>query len=159
MITHAQWRHSTRVTLLFLHQRVNVWLRFGVPQHEIRCNRSRRIMSFAPGAIFCRVHWEANAYGTTLWRLVVMQAGDGTAPMQRVVGVQPGAHLLLETAGHRHVQQVLQLIDDIEAGGIVAPAVAPTYWRVVHNRLLTRQPVPRYTAARHAAWLRRSAQR
>jgi hypothetical protein len=150
-------RDSTSVTLLFLHDRVNVWLRFGEPQQELVRNRSRRLVLFAPGALFCRVHWEANAYGTTLWRLAVMQAGDGQAPLQRVLGVQPGAHLLLEADGQRAVQQVLHVIDGIEAQGIAPITVAPHYWRVLHNRLQGRQTLPRYTLARHAAWLRRRA--
>jgi uncharacterized protein DUF2840 len=156
MIASAELRCVTRVTLLFLHERVNVWIRFGTPQHEILCNRSRRIVTFAPNAIFCRVHWEANRYGTTLCRLAMMQAGFDRSPLQGVVGVQPGAHLLLEVDGGDKVQQVLRLIDGIEALGIAAQAVAPTYWRVLHHRLLARQPLPRYTAARHAAWLRRN---
>lgn len=150
-------RDSTSVTLLFLHERVNVWLRFGAPQQEIDRNRSRRLVVFAPGAIFCRVHWESNAYGTTLWRLAVMQAGDGETPLQRVLGVHPGAHLLLEANGQRAVQRVLHLIDGIEAQGIPPIDVAPHYWRVLHNRLLGRQSLPLYTLARHAAWLRRRA--
>src|SRR5579863_3439389 len=152
MITRAEWCSATRVTLLYLHERVNVWIRFGTPQHEIRCNRSRRVVAFAPNAVFCRIHWEANRYGTTLWRLAVMQAGADREPLQSVVGVQPGAHLLLEVHGGDKVQQVLRLIDGIEALGIAADTVAPSYWRVVHHRLLARQPVPRYTPARHADW-------
>lgn len=144
------------MTLLFLHDRVNVWLRFGTPLHEVHCNRSRRVVAFAPGAVFCRVHWEGNRYGTTLWRLAVLQAGAGDAPLQRLVGVEPGADVLLAVSGGESVQRVLHLIDGIEARGIAAAAVAPTYWRVVHHRLQARQPLPRYTAARHAAWLRRS---
>lgn len=158
MISRSHRRNTTRVTLLFLHQRVNVRLRFGTPEEEIRCNRSRRIAVFAPDAVFCRVHWESNAHGTTLWRLAIFQAGDGLTSVQRIVGVEPGAHLLLEVDGAQRVQQMLHLIDGIEADGFAPHAVAPTYWRVVHNRVLTRQPIPRYTAARHAAWLRRSGQ-
>jgi hypothetical protein len=86
-----------------------------------------------------------------------MQAGDGQTPLQRVLGVQPGAHLLLEANGQRAVHQVLHAIDGIEAQGISPVTVAPHYWRVLHNRLLGRQPLPRYTLARHAAWLRRRA--
>jgi hypothetical protein len=150
-------RDSTSVTLLFLHERVNVWLRFGTPQQEIDRNRSRRLVLFAPNAIFCRVHWEANTFGTTWWRIAVMQAGDGQTPLQRVLGVQPGAHLLLDVGGQRAVDQVLHIIDGIEALGIAPDTVSPHYWRVLHNRLHGRQPLPKYTLARHAAWQRRRA--
>lgn len=157
MTTRSQLHGTTQVTLLFLHQRVNVWLRFGTPHAEMYLNRSRRIAIFNPGAIFCRVHWETNVYGTTLWRITVMQASDSSVPIQRIIGVQPGAQLLLEVEGAHRVQQVLQAIDDIEASGLSPQAVAPSFWRVLHNRLLTRQAVPRYTVARHAAWIKRCA--
>lgn len=104
MTPAEQWRNATQVTLLFLHERVNVWLRFGSPQQEIYCNRSRRIATFAPPAIFCRVHWEANAYGTTLWRISVMQVGDHREPLQRVLGtwhLRPDWDATLRSLGER----------------------------------------------------------
>ncbi len=145
----------TRVTLLFLHTRVNVWMRFGEPVQETVCNRSRRILSFAPGSVFCRVHWEANAYGTTLWRLAVLQAGEAQQTLQRVVGVQPGALLLLEVSGANKVQRMLSLIDGIEALGIPPTSVSIAYWRTAHNRFAANLRIPPYTAARHAAALMR----
>lgn len=158
MTTLAQWRASTRVTLLFLQDRVNVWLRFGNPLHEVRCNRARRIVAFAPGALFARIHWEANAWGTTLWHLAVLQAGSSGDSLPTLPGVDPSAHVLLEVRTGYRVQQVLHLIDGIEARGIAGDTVAPSYWRVLHNRLSAGLPAPLYTEARHAAWLRRSAQ-
>ncbi len=145
----------TRVTLVFLHTRVNVWLRFGQPVQETICNRSRRILGFSAGSVFCRVHWEANTYGTFLWRLAILQAGNGEQTVQRVVGVQPGALLLLEVSGAPKVQQMLALIDGIEACGIAPTIVSTAYWRTVHNRFASNSRIPLYTAARHAAALSR----
>ncbi|MNY17397.1 hypothetical protein D3C86_1507150 [compost metagenome] len=48
-------------------------------------------------------------------------------------------------------------IDAIEALGIDPCAAAATYWRTVGNRLAARQPLPVYTAERHAALLAREA--
>lgn len=146
----------TRVTLVHFNTRVQVWLRFGNACAEMRFNRVRRVLAFAPGALFCRVHWEANAHGTTLWKLAIMQAGNAGDALQRVIGVQPGAHLLLEVSGHNNVQRVLHLIGEIETLDIAAVDVAPAYWLTVHNRIVTRLPIPPYTAARHAAHLQRS---
>ncbi|MNL26279.1 hypothetical protein D3C87_1477960 [compost metagenome] len=50
-------------------------------------------------------------------------------------------------------------MDAIEGLGIDPCAVAVTYWRTVGNRLAARQPLPAYTAERHAAHLARRALR
>ncbi|MNY68301.1 hypothetical protein D3C86_2060410 [compost metagenome] len=52
---------------------------------------------------------------------------------------------------------MLSVVDAIEASGIDPCAVAVTYWRMVGNRLAARQPLPAYTAERHAAHLAREA--
>ena len=112
---------------------------------------------FAPGAVCCRVKWIGNDYGTALWQLMVLQAPTPCDDAQRVAGVQPGARILLRADGEPQVKAVLAVIDAIEACGIDPCAVAVTYWRTVGNRLAARQPVPAYTAERHAAHLAREA--
>ena len=143
----------TRVSLAYVEQRFNLYLRFGEPARLVRLDRARRVAVFLPGALFCRVHWQANDYGTTRWQLMVMQACTRGDVAQRIPGVQPGARLLLHADGARQVQAVLPLIDAIEALGIAPDAVSPAYWRTVANRLTARAPLPVYTAERHAAWL------
>ena len=150
---HAGDPPLTRVSLAYVEQRFNLYLRFGEPARIVRLNRSRRVAVFLPGALFCRVHWQANDYGTTCWQLMVMQACARGDVAQRIPGVQPGARLLLHADGARQVQAVLPLIDAIEARGIAPAAVSPAYWRTVANRLAARAPLPAYTAERHAAWL------
>jgi hypothetical protein len=108
---------------------------------------------FLPAAIFGRIRWEANDYGTTRWQLMVMQACTPLDVAQRIPGVQPGARLLLHAEGERQVQAVLSCIDAIEALGIAPDAVSPAYWRTLGNRLAARGPLPVYSAERHAAWL------
>ncbi|OJX33949.1 MAG: transposase [Burkholderiales bacterium 68-12] len=146
-----------RVSLAFVEQRVNVWLRFGPPAREIVLDRWRRVAVFAPGAVCCRVKWIGNDYGTALWQLMVLQAPTPCDDAQRVAGVQPGACILLRADGQAQVKAVLAVIDAIEALDIDPCAVAVTYWRMVGNRLAARQPVPAYTAERHAAQLARKA--
>lgn len=146
-----------QVSLAFVEQRVNVWLRFGKPVRETVLNRWRRVAVFEPGAVCCRVKWIANDYGTALWQLMVLQAPmpfDGT---QRVAGVVPGAHILLRAEGALQVKAVLVVIDHIEASGIDPCAVAVTYWRTTGNRLAARQPLSEYTPERHAAHIARGA--
>ena len=142
-----------RVSLAFIDQRANVWLRFGKPAREVVLDRWRRVALFEPGAVCCRVKWIANDYGTMLWQLVVLQAPMPFDGAQRVAGVLPGAHVLLRAEGERQVKPVLEVIDTIEKSAIDACAVPEAYWRTVGNRLAARQPLPEYTAERHAAHL------
>lgn len=143
----------TRVSLAFVEQRINVYLRFGHPVRELRLDRWRRCAMFLPAAVFCRVRWESNDYGTTRWQLMVLQACTPLDAVQRIAGIQPGARLLLRAEGERQVQSVLPQIDAIEALDIDPVAVSPSYWRTLGNRLSAHLPLPAYTAERHAAYL------
>ena len=143
----------TRVALAYIEPRFKLYLRFGEPARTLQLDRWRRCAMFMPGAVFCRVRWEANDYGTIRWQLKVMQAATPLDDMQRIPGVQPGARLLLHAEGENTVRAVLERIDGIEALGIAAIDVSPAYWRTLGNRLAARLPLPEYTAERHAAWL------
>jgi hypothetical protein len=143
----------TRVSLAFLERRINLYLRFGHPLRELRLDRWRRCAVFLPAALFCRVRWESNDYGTTRWQLMVLQTCSALDALQRIAGIQPGACLLLHTEGEQQVQSVLLQIDAIETLGIDPVAVSPAYWRTLGNRLSARLPLPAYTVERHAAHL------
>lgn len=145
----------TRVALVFVPEKRDVWLRFGRPAHETIIDRQRRTVAFAPGAVFCRIRWEANAYGTTLWQLAVLQAAAPGVAQQRVTGITPGGTLLLHVGSAAKMQQVLRLIDAVEATRIDAVDVAPCYWRMVHKRLASWVEASPYTRDRHAAYLLR----
>lgn len=145
----------TRVALIFVPEKRNVWLRFGRPAHETIVDTQRRTAEFNAGSVFCRVRWEANAYGTTLWQLAVVQAAASGEAQQRITGIVPGATLLLHVGTAEKVQTTLRLIDAIEATHIDAADVAPSYWRMVHNRLASRLEASPYTADRHAVYLLR----
>lgn len=143
----------TRVSLAFVERRINLYLRFGHPVRELRLDRWRRSAIFTPAAVFCRVRWESNDYGTTRWQLMVLQACTPLDAVQRIAGIRPGARLLLCAEGELQVQSVLPQIDAIETLGIDPVAVSPAYWRTLGNRLSARLPLPIYTAERHAAYL------
>ncbi len=145
-------RSRTRVALVFVRDKRNVWLRFGRPFQETVIDSHRRTAEFNPGEIFCRIRWEANAYGTVLWQLSVLQAAAPGEVLQRVAGIVPGATLLLNVRTASNVQAVLRLIDAVETTRIDPVDVAPTYWRMVHNRLAARVETSSYTLDRHAAY-------
>jgi hypothetical protein len=142
-----------RVSLAYIEQRINLYLRFGHPARTVQLDRRRRCAVFLPAAVFCRIRWESNDYGTTRWQLMVMQACTPLDVMQSIPGVRPGARLLLHVEGEKKVRSVLVQIDAIEALGIDAIDVSPAYWRTLGNRLAARLPLPDYTAERHVAWL------
>jgi len=143
----------TRVALAYIEPRFKLYLRFGEPARTHQLDRWRRCAVFLPGAMFCRIRWQANDYGTVRWQLMVMQACTPLDAAQRIPGVQPGARLLLHAEGENAVRAVLERIDAIEALGIAPVAASPTYWRTLANRLAARLPLPEYTAERHTAWL------
>lgn len=142
----------TRVSLAYIEPRFKLYLRFGDPARTLQLDRWRRCAMFMPGAMLCRVRWQANDYGTIRWQLMVMQACTPLDAAQRIPGVQPGARLLLHTEGDANVRAVLERIDGIETLGIAAIDVSPSYWRTLGNRLAARLALPEYTAERHAAW-------
>ena len=148
-----------RVSLAFVEHRVNVWLRFGKPVRETTLDRWRRVATFEPNTVCCRVKWIGNDYGTALWQLMVLQVPMPFDDAQRIAGVVPGARILLRADGEKQVKAVLEVIDAIETQGIDPDAVAITYWRTLGNRLAARQPLPRYTAERHAAHVAREGLR
>ena len=142
-----------RVSLAFVEDRVNVWLRFGQPTVEIVLDRWRRVAMFVPGTVCCRVKWIGNVSGTALWQLLVLQAPTPFEDAQRVAGVLPGARLLLRSDGEAQVEAVLAVIGAIEALGIDPCTVAASYWRMLGHRLGADLPLPVYTAERHASHL------
>ena len=89
----------TRVALAYIDQRFDLYLRFGEPARILRLDQWRRCALFLPGAMLCRIRWQANAYGTIRWLLMVMQACTPLDGAQRIPGVQPGARLLLHAEG------------------------------------------------------------
>ncbi|NYT25953.1 DUF2840 domain-containing protein [Alcaligenaceae bacterium] len=150
---HAARVPLTRVSLAYIETRLKLHLRFGEPARTVTLDHWRRCAVFLPGAMLCRILWQANDYGTTRWQLMVMQACTPLDTVQRLPGVRPGARLLLKAEGKQAVQVVLQRIDAIEALGIVPAATSPAYWRTLGNRLAARLPLPEYSLERHAAWL------
>jgi hypothetical protein len=143
----------TRVSLAYIEARFKLYLRFGEPARTLQLDRWRRCAVFLPGAMLCRIRWQANDYGTIRWQLMVMQTATPLDAVQRIPGVQPGARLLLHAEGDANVRAVLERIDAIEMLGIAAIDVSPAYWRTLGNRLAARLALAEYTAERHAAWL------
>ncbi|QRG07150.1 DUF2840 domain-containing protein [Xanthobacter dioxanivorans] len=145
----------THVELTWIAKRIENWIRFGRPVHAQTLDRSRRIVSFAPGAIFAFVRWAANDFGTVVSRIDVVRAVAPGEAYQTLPFVRPGGEILLRVDGWPKVEKVLQHMDAVEAIGVHGADVAPDHWRHVHNRLIAGHMPRAYTPERHQAWLKR----
>src|SRR3546814_18704817 len=64
----------THVELTWHEKKIEHWIRFGHPAHEQILDRRRRIVSFAPDAIFAFVRWASNDFGTIISRIDIVRA-------------------------------------------------------------------------------------
>jgi hypothetical protein len=145
----------THVELIWIEQQIEHWIRFGHEIAEQILDRRRRIFSFVPNSIFAYVRWAANGYGTVVSRIDILRAVAPGEPYSTIGYVRPGGDILLRTAGWLRVERVLQAIDAVEQAGIDPAEACPDHWRHVHNRIIAGEVPRRYTAERHAAWLKR----
>lgn len=145
----------TLVDLIWIEKRTEHWIRFGQQTHDRIVDRRRRVIGFAPGAVFGFVRWAANDYGTVRSRIDIVQAVRHGTGHTTLPSVRPGGEILLSVSGWPKVEQVLRAIDAVEAAGIDPCDVAPDHWRHLHNRIAAGLMPHGYAPARHRAWLLR----
>ena len=143
----------TDVELLHLAGRMERWIRFGKPVVERVVDRRRRVVSFAPGAVFALVRWQAGEHGTAVSRIDILRAVKPGEPFTTAPFVAPGGELLLHVQGWPKVRKVLGAIDAVEALRIDPRSVSPDHWRCVQNRLAAGEEPRPYDQIRHRAWL------
>ena len=146
----------THVELTWLEKRIEHWIRFGIIASEKVLDRSRRVVSFAPGSVFAIVRWASNDFGTVISRVDIVRAIAPGEAFSTLPFVRPGGDILLRISGWPKVERVLQIIDAMEAAGIDPVDAAHDHWRHVHNRLTAGEEPRPYTTTRHYAWLLRS---
>ena len=148
---------NAHTTVALVHQPdlADDWLRFGDPAGTRRINPRRSLAYFASDTLFAFVRWRGGEYGTTLWQLRVLRAGQPGEAIETVSGVTPGAVILLAVSGAAKVKRVFALIDAIEANGIDPCEVAVSWWRVAHNRIAANRDVRPYGRDEHRADLMR----
>lgn len=142
----------TWVELVWIEGRIERWIRFGAVAGEEILDRRRRRVAFRPGDVFAFVRWAANEVGTVQSRIDILQSAGPGATVTTVPGVTPGGLSLLRLGTWPTVQAALQAVDAVEALGLDPTAIAPDYWRHVHNRLAARAAPRPYSLARHRAW-------
>jgi len=145
----------TEVELYWLEGKIERWIRFGQEVEERILDRRRRVLAFAPGAMFAFVRWASNDYGTVVSRIDILRATERGEPCTTVPCVTPGGELLLRAFGWPKVQRVLVAIDAVDALGIDPAVIDPNHWRHIHNRVAAGLEPRPYTRERHRAWLLR----
>ena len=141
----------TRVSLAYIEARFKFHLRFGEPARTLRLDCWRRCAVFLPRAMFCRVRWEANDYGTIRWQLMVMQAATPLDDAAIPACGRPHACCCTPKAKTRCVP--CWNASTASKGKASPPSTSSAYWRTLGNCLAARLALPEYTAERHAAWL------
>ncbi len=94
-------------------------------------------------------------YDTIVSRIDILRAIAPGEAYQTLPFVRPGGEILLRISGWPKVERVLATIDTVETLGIDPAAVAPDYWRHVHNRLGAGYEPRPYSRDQHRAWLLR----
>ncbi len=121
----------TEVELIHLEGKIERWIRFGRETQERILDRRRRVLAFAPGAVFAFVRWASNDYGTIVSRIDVLRAVDPGQSLSTVPFVLPGAEILLRISGWPKVEQVLAAIDQVEALDLRAEDACPDHWLLI----------------------------
>lgn len=145
----------TQVELVNHEGRIERSLRFGRSSAERSMGGSRRIVSFAAGAVFCLVDQRAVRGRSAEHRVAVLRAVAQGEAFTTYPDVAPGAEILLALRGWTRVQAVLEAVDDVERLGVAPERAAPDYWRHVGARVGVSLPPRAYELARHRAWQRR----
>ncbi|OCC23806.1 glycosidase [Croceicoccus estronivorus] len=145
----------THVELTWIEKKLEHWIRFGRIAQDRIVTRRTRVVGFRPGAVFAFVRWASNDFGTIVSRIDVVQVIAPGEPYATLPFVRPGGDILLHVEGWPKAQQVLAVIDAVEAAGVDPCDAAPDHWRHVHNRIAAGQQPRPYTLERHHAWLKR----
>ncbi len=145
----------TEVELYWQEGRIERWIRFGHAVEECILDRRRRVLVFAPDAVFAFVRWASNDHGTLVSRIDILRAVRAGEARTTIPSVTPGAEVLLRLSGWPRVQRVLAAIDEVDALGVDPADIDPNHWRHVHNRLTADLKPRPYTRDRHRAWLLR----
>ena len=97
--TENRTNDLTRVELTWLEKRIEQWIRFGRIAEETIVDRRRRVVSFAPGAVFAFVRWAANDFGTIVSRIDIARSVTPGEPYSTLPFVRPGGQILLRIDG------------------------------------------------------------
>jgi hypothetical protein len=124
---------------------------FGRHANAEQQRQEQRLLFFAPGAILCYLTYRTKAPGIGLQRLDILQAVAPGERCSRILGVKPGADVLLRVRRAGDIQRVRALIAEMRVQGVDPSDVSAAYWIVVQNRLSASEALPAFSVSAHAA--------
>ena len=143
----------TRVHLHFGRKMFNYYIRFGECVFREEFTKREAYEYFPTGKIFCYIRWDRGDFGTKNWQVFVLRAGDENTIMHSLIGIEPGAEVLLDISGRERVYRFFTATDQIERLKINCADVAPWYWIQTNSRLNSALDPLVYTQKKHETWL------
>ena len=137
----------TRVLLAYEPKRYSRRLHFGEPVRKDRQDRAVTHAYFEPDEPFGYVVWEAGAYGTKRWEMVIGHTRSPGDAVQAIDGITPGVAVLLHARTAHYVRKTLAVCDAIKATGTALTDVPDAFWRRVATAFSLRQDAPPFATA------------
>lgn len=121
--------------------------------HGRPLHRDARGALFAPGQVFVQLLVQGPPGARGRHAIVAARAVDPGRPAVRLLGVAPGAELLLRAGTTPACRKARAAFRLLEEEGINPSDASPAWFRDFHARLAMRMEPPPYTRARHEAHL------
>jgi len=108
---------------------------FGIPQFEIlNSDKYNYLAGFIPNSIFCVLNTKHNTFGTRRYRLLILKALNDYEEGRVINFIKPGAEVLLEETGKKHVDIVLKWLDDHHMDNAQLASLPPEHYQGAGNR-------------------------
>lgn len=104
----------TLVSIAWRKRRRNHRLLFGTPVRWVRLDWHRRLAAFKSGDIFAYERWQGSQFGTSDWRIFVLQTAHSGQYASEVSGIFPGAIVLVKISGKDRCKRFLKLLDALK---------------------------------------------
>ena len=146
----------TEVKVIFLHEQVNHYTRFGHPVLKETITPHQGFEYYPPKALVGYIQWQGGDYGSRLWRFMIFMAVKHShkSPLQVIEAVTPAVNLILDLEGATKVRAALKAIDHIESLGLDPADESPAFYGYLHQRITVNQPYHPYSIKQHDSYLK-----
>lgn len=129
----------TIVEELYIEGQRNYRLLFGKPLRTVTKQFeygkiTRKWHYFIPASVFALDLWDQNEYGTSQWKVFVLEAALPGEIVQRIPQVDPGAKILLDASGQKSARAALRELKEIEER-LDPTTLPPNYFLLTDFRL------------------------
>ena len=124
---------------------------FGFPSFKISSDHSTSNykVGFVPNSVFCLFYSEISNYGTLKTDLTILKTLNSFEPGNIIKYVNPGAEILLQAKGRKHVNKVLRWLSTLNLSSTSMPD--SSFFTAASNRFKANLP-PRDPAAASPLW-------